>query len=180
MDEALFRAINSGLDHPVIGWLMVRVTTFSTWVLPLILLLIGMVLVDRRRGIIAIAAASLAVGIGDPFTFYALKSFFARARPCIELENINVLVGCVDSYSFPSNHAVNSMAVVGAIGSVFRPLLWVLLPIGLLVCLSRVVVGVHYPMDVIVGGAFGICLGVGVAMAVKKMMGDSKVENIAK
>jgi undecaprenyl-diphosphatase len=161
MDEALFRAVNKGLSGPAMDWLMVTITTPENWYAPIAALAAGMVIIDRRRGLAAVFVAVLVVAIGDSLSHYALKPLFSRVRPCNALEGVNLLVGCTQSFSFPSNHAVNSFAVAGAIGGLFRPLLFALAPIGLLVCLSRVAVGVHYPFDVIAGGLLGFGLGWG-------------------
>lgn len=165
LDIKLFRFINESFSSPFFDWLMITVTTPSTWYIPIAMMCIGMVAYDRKLGITAIILCGISIGIGDAFAFHVLKQFFARSRPCITLEDVRLLAGCVDSYSFPSNHAVNSLAFAFSIGSVFRKLLWVLVPIGLLVCLSRVAVGVHYPADVVVGAIVGSAIGFGVGFA---------------
>lgn len=168
MDEALFRVLNDALSGPYIGWLMVKITTPETWIAPGIALCVGMVVVDRRRGLVAIVLAVIVVSLADAMTHHGLKPLFGRIRPCNALEGVNLLVGCSNSFSFPSNHAVNSMAVAGVIGGMFRPMLYALVPIGLLTCLSRMAVGVHYPLDVAVGGLLGFGLGWGAYLLMKK------------
>ena len=166
IDETLFFAINHGMAGPVSDWLMVKVTEPSTWYLPLAVLCVGLLAADRKRGLVAILAAMVAVGAGDALAHNVIKPLAGRARPCAALENVHLLVGCTSSFSFPSNHAVNSMALAGAIGWTFRPLMWGLIPVGVLVCLSRVAVGVHYPSDVVAGGILGFIMGAGVAAIV--------------
>jgi undecaprenyl-diphosphatase len=174
LDETLFRVFNDAFSGPYIGWLMVKITTPETWIAPAIALCIGMILVDRRRGLVAIVLAVIVVGFGDAMTHQAIKPLFGRIRPCNALEGVNLLVGCSNSLSFPSNHAVNSLAVAGVIGGIFRPMLFALVPIGLLVCLTRIAVGVHYPMDVAVGGLLGFGLGWGSSLFVKDWTTDPK------
>ncbi len=167
MDEALFRVFNNALSGPYIGWLMVKITTPETWIAPGILMCVVLVAVDRKRGLVAIVLAAIVVSLGDSVTTHGLKPLFGRIRPCNALEGVRLLVGCTDSLSFPSNHAVNSLAIAGSIGGLFRPMLFALAPIGLIVCLSRIAVGVHYPLDVAVGGLFGFGLGWGASLLVK-------------
>ena len=168
MDIALFRAIN-GVSGPLWDSAMVMATTPSSWYPAMVILAVWLVYKKRGRGVIAVVSAIAAVGIGDALGFYVIKAFFARGRPCIDLPDVRILVGCGESFSFPSNHAVNSLAVAGAMGYFFRPLLWALVPAGLLVCLSRVAVGAHYPSDVAVGAVLGLVIGGSVAWGVTRL-----------
>lgn len=91
-----------------------------------------------------------------------LKDWVGRTRPCVALP-IEPLTGRLASPSFPSAHAANMAALVGLAGvvggwRVALALLW----LPLLVGLSRVYVGVHYPSDVVGGWAIGSLIGVGV------------------
>lgn len=168
MDTALFRAIN-GVSGPWWDSVMVTATTPSSWYPAMVILAVWLVYKERGRGAVAVLSALIAVGIGDALGYYVIKAFFARARPCIDLPDVRILVGCGDAFSFPSNHAINSLAVAGAMGYVFRPLLWILVPAGLLVCVSRVAVGSHYPLDVTVGAALGLVIGGSVAWGVTRL-----------
>jgi len=168
VDAALFRAIN-GVSGPLWDSVMVMATTPSSWYPAMLLLAVWLAYKKRGRGVVAVVSAIAAVGIGDALGFYVIKAFFARGRPCIDLPDVRILVGCGDAFSFPSNHAVNSMAVAGAMGYFFRPLLWALVPAGLLVCLSRVAVGAHYPSDVAVGAVLGLVIGGSVAWGVARL-----------
>ena len=137
MDEAAFRLINLKLKSPFMDWLMVKITTPESWWIPLIVLALALVAIDHRRGGMAVLIALAVVGVGDSFSHQVIKPFFARPRPCNTLVDINLLVGCTKSFSFPSNHAVNSFAVAGAIGGMFRPALIALVPIAMMVALCQ-------------------------------------------
>ncbi len=91
-----------------------------------------------------------------------LKVWVGRVRPCVALP-IEPLTGRLSSPSFPSAHAANMAALVGLAGvvgggRVALSLLW----LPLLVGLSRVYVGVHYPSDVVGGWTIGWAIGAGV------------------
>ncbi len=76
----------------------------------------------------------------------ALKRAAGRNRP-----DIAALIRCPDCYSFPSGHATAALAVALGYGVAFPSAGIVLLPFGLLVGWSRVILGVHYPGDVVIG-----------------------------
>jgi undecaprenyl-diphosphatase len=79
-----------------------------------------------------------------------------RARPCIGLADLRLLVGCTNSPSFPSNHAVNA-SVLATLATISMPRFCLpAMALAVLVVYSRVYVGVHYPLDVLFGGALGI------------------------
>lgn len=96
-----------------------------------------------------------------------LKAWIGRERPCVALP-IEALTGDLTSGSFPSAHAANMSAVVGAATAIWGRrawLYWVWLPV--IVGVSRVYIGVHYPSDVLAGGVLGWLYGWGaVSLAV--------------
>lgn len=63
------------------------------------------------------------------------------------------LIPCPDRFSFPSGHATSSLAIGLSISMIRPDLAPLLLPAALLVGWSRVVLGVHYPGDVLTGQA---------------------------
>lgn len=101
---------------------------------------------DRKRG-----AHSLGILVAGLGLVVALKSVFAFPRPP---ESLRVIV--IDGYSFPSGHAVQSTVGYGIlahdhdVGSRYQRAAAAGAMI-FLVCLSRVVLGVHYVRDVAVG-----------------------------
>ena len=62
-------------------------------------------------------------------------------------------------HSFPSRHAL-SAAVLSMVWMRFYPTVgWVMVGVTALICLMRVLTGVHYPRDVLCGAALGFALG---------------------
>ncbi|GAA2636277.1 phosphatase PAP2 family protein [Streptomyces axinellae] len=84
-----------------------------------------------------------------------IKRVVRRPRP--ELEGRAPLVRTCGRHSFPSSHAASAGAAALALGGL-RPRSAVGVGIGslaALTCVSRLVVGVHYPSDVVAGAALG-------------------------
>jgi undecaprenyl-diphosphatase len=84
-----------------------------------------------------------------------VKQLIGRARPCDVGANIALGAAPLDQYSFPSGHTMHAVAFSMIATAHHGELTWWLLSFSCLVALSRIVLGLHYPTDVIAGGAIG-------------------------
>jgi undecaprenyl-diphosphatase len=93
--------------------------------------------------------------------YKVLKRTLVRERPFVGLVGIECAMPPLDRYSFPSGHTLHAVAF-STLGVAFVPALAVVLvPFAILVAASRVVLGLHYPSDVLVGAALGAGLAAG-------------------
>jgi undecaprenyl-diphosphatase len=74
------------------------------------------------------------------------------------LEHINLLVSCGTGKSFPSSHAANNFFAAFILSFFYKKNPWVFYTTASLIAISRVVVGVHYPFDVIGGAIIGTAI----------------------
>jgi undecaprenyl-diphosphatase len=161
-DLDLFRALNSAGD-PFLDGLFTVVT--NRWFgIALGLVVCAWFVYTKRWGALRlIAAIVLAVGLSDLIGYRVLKPLFARMRPCYALPagSFNMVVHAANVGSLPSLHAANlfAWAMVTTLGD--RRLAWGAYPLALLVGLSRVYLGVHWPTDVLAGMAWGSLVAVG-------------------
>jgi len=155
-DEGTFRLLNGHWLNPILDRLLPFVTNAGNFILPFVLAAIVIVLVGRVRGLRFLVLAVVSVVVADAIGTHIFKYSFLRARPCMALADVRLLVGCTNLPSFPSNHAVNA-SVLATLTTLYMPRLW--LPataLAILVGYSRVYVGVHYPLDVLAGSVLGI------------------------
>ncbi len=131
-------------------WAVLGAHLGDGWVWVLLLLLMLLLLPSTRRPWVWRWAISMAVAGGITTS---LKFLWRRQRPS---QIGGFYSQDYDRHSFPSGHATRMGTVV-----VYMPLLlsrwgWLSLPIALWVGWSRVVLGVHYLLDIVVGMALGI------------------------
>jgi len=154
-DTCLFYFLNHLIAHPVWDWFWVTITMQKNWILPLLAVVIWLVWKGGGRGRVAVVLALLAVGASDVISARVLKPGVGRLRPCHELENVRLLVSCGGKHGFPSSHAANSFAVAMTLACFYRRYASLCVTLASLVGLSRIIVGVHYPGDVLGGFILG-------------------------
>jgi len=88
-----------------------------------------------------------------------LKARTSRPRPYQVLAGIRAGTDPLDACSFPSGHTLHAVGFTLVCIAHFPLLAWVLVPFTLLVALSRVILGLHYPSDVLAGAAIGASVG---------------------
>ena len=97
-------------------------------------------------------------GVLGVVIYTLLKKLFVRERPFITHTAIDLAAAPLDRYSFPSGHTLHAVSFTWQVGAHFPELLWVLLPLAALIAGSRVVLGLHYPSDVLAGAGLGAAL----------------------
>ncbi|SPQ00568.1 conserved membrane hypothetical protein [Candidatus Sulfobium mesophilum] len=153
IDTSLFFLMNGNLQNSLLDVVMPFVTNNSKIIF---LPLLAWVLVrERSKAWSYVVISILAVAFADAGGA-VLKNLFARTRPCNALDGVHLLVGCSKSFSFPSNHSSNAFAFATAFWLLRKDIAtWVFLFVAAVIAFSRVYVGVHYPVDIAAGAAFG-------------------------
>lgn len=95
------------------------------------------------------------VGAIGLVVYKLVKSTTVRARPYTRDSNIRLGTAPLDKYSFPSGHTLHAASFTLVITAHYPALGGLVLPFALLVAASRVILGLHYPTDVLIGGIIG-------------------------
>jgi undecaprenyl-diphosphatase len=105
------------------------------------------------------AGRLLALGAVNLALYYALKRSTRRPRPFECCDGIRACGRVPDAFSFPSGHTLHAFAFAALLSGLhpaLAPWLW---SFAVLVALSRVVLGLHFPSDVAAGAVLGIGTG---------------------
>ena len=97
-------------------------------------------------------------GAAGVAVYTLLKRVFVRERPFITHDTISLAAAPLDRYSFPSGHTLHAVSFTWQACAHFPELAWVLVPLAALIAGSRVILGLHYPSDVLAGAAIGAAL----------------------
>ena len=169
IDVAVFRWINQGWSSPVLDPFFTFITQYQNFYFILIPWTLYLTLWGKAKGRWLVGSIALGLFIADQTSAHLLKPWIHRLRPCNALEGVLTPFGKSDAFSFPSSHASNmgvSMFLLSMAFPAWRPLF---ILIALLVGLSRVYLGLHYPSDVLSGYILGILSGWGVWWMVEKI-----------
>ena len=126
-------------------------------------LIVALALVGGTHGRDVAAQMMLAGLLNLPLYFW-LKHSIGRPRPFVACPDIRACVRALDKFSFPSGHTLHAVAFA-VVFSWYYPLVGAaLMPVVLLIALSRVALGIHYPSDVAAGALIGAMVGFSVVL----------------
>jgi undecaprenyl-diphosphatase len=110
--------------------------------------------IHGREGVIA-AIHMLLVGMVSLLIYKLLKHLTGRRRPCDQFSDVRRHAPMLDLYSFPSGHTMHAVGFTAVLLTYFPTLGLLIAPFAFLVASSRLVLGLHYPSDVIAGAIIG-------------------------
>ena len=159
VDLSLFYFFNKTMANSIFDAIMPIITNTKTW-LPIIAVFLAYQFFKCGiQGKLCIITLIIGVAVCDQVSSNLIKNLVMRPRPCHILTDINLLVSCGAGKSFPSSHAANSMMLVTIIALFYRQHKFWLPWVAVLIGFSRIVVGVHYPFDVLTGLILGALIG---------------------
>jgi membrane-associated phospholipid phosphatase len=158
-DEWIFLFFNSrGKRPPLLDWLMLGFTQLGHSIFAMILALI-FYFTENKLFAYSLIFGVITLGL----MIEIIKLYVRRVRPYIKLKRIRIVGSKASGRSFPSGHTGQAFFLVSLIVHYYHVniYLWILLyATALLVGITRIYVGMHYPRDVLAGAILGTAWGI--------------------
>lgn len=102
----------------------------------------------------------LAVSLGfSHLPVMIIKKCYPRRRPYLVIDNTKVTAKPLKDFSFPSGHTTAIFSLVVPL-TLYQPILGLFfVPLAILVGISRIFLGLHYPTDILCGAFLGTVIG---------------------
>jgi undecaprenyl-diphosphatase len=117
-------------------------------------LMAGFLLVGGTAALPAVAHMAV-TGAAGVVLYKWLKARTSRPRPYQAQAAIRLGADPLDRFSFPSGHTLHAVSFSILMVAYYPQLAWLVVPFALAVAASRLVLGLHYPTDVLAGAALG-------------------------
>lgn len=159
LDQQLFVGINGRLHRSFLNFWVYHITHLGgAWFTIIASLLIWYAAPQPwskvgLQSCVALAVSHLPVVIA--------KKTYPRVRPYLALPNTKTFRNPLKDHSFPSGHSTAIFSVTMPFVAAAPGLAIILLPLALIVALSRIYLGLHYPSDCLAGAVIGSSVAFG-------------------
>ncbi|KSU83585.1 phosphatase PAP2 family protein [Fictibacillus enclensis] len=154
----LFKWVNSRLQHRLLDKYFNAITHFGGATATIITTLLVLLFAPDNARIFAAAGFLSLVLSHIPVAIS--KKCYPRKRPYLMIPGTKTFSHPLKDHSFPSGHTTAVFSVIIPLSLIHPGLLWILVPLGFSVGISRMYLGLHYPTDVLAGMMLGISSGI--------------------
>ncbi len=157
LDSLALLFLNKRLATHILDVISIFLADPRPFLPPLIILWLYLFAKGNSTLRISLIALVLVVGTTDILSSHILKPLIGRARPC-QLLMLRLPLECSASFACPSSHAANISAFAGFIIALRTRWAFFLIPLIIIVSLTRVYAGLHWPSDILLGWSVGFTM----------------------
>lgn len=161
VDTSIFRVINAvnfSIYHSFMFIISLAGELATIWFFLAVLILYK----NKQDGKKIFILMTLAIVMTLLINHLVINYFLFRERPYLALQDVFQLGRQWTDSSFPSGHVSSAMAATVVLGRYYKKYLVYMIGFVILTMISRVSLGMHYPLDVIGGVVVGLISGYGV------------------
>lgn len=142
-DRSLLIKLNRWISHSGDGHLYVAIAT--------------LVYLQQAVGSLDFVKVGLLAFLIELPCFVTLKALIKRDRPFVQLHDCHFAIQPSDKFSMPSGHTAAAFLMAGLVSHFYVEFSVIAYCWAALIGMSRVVLGVHYPSDILAGALLGSC-----------------------
>lgn len=178
-DRQVLYFINQSCSNAFFDFLMPWVRDKFHWIPVYFILVIWIVLKNKKDSWWIILCIAAAVGLADQIASGLFKPMVQRLRPCQApgvVEHLRMVIPCGGGFSFLSSHAATHFALSLSLIFFLHPARWLSVLFilwAVVVSYAQIYVGYHYPSDVL----GGILVGSICAISIHRLSMKKKIRN---
>ncbi|MBL7159206.1 phosphatase PAP2 family protein [Candidatus Microgenomates bacterium] len=173
IDYGIFLFINNLFSNPLLDNLMLFFSKIGNGAMIWLILGLLLVFLKKKKNLQSMITflwpLFLSLALSYILVSLFLKPVVGRMRPNFVLSGSRILGSVLDDFSFPSGHAASSFAAAFVLGKIKKQARLFFYLLALLISFSRIYIGVHYPLDVLVGVILGVIIGKASVLIDKKI-----------
>jgi membrane-associated phospholipid phosphatase len=161
-ERSVFDAVNSSPGIPFAPvWLLMQAGNVAA----VVVAALGALVARRPRLAVGLVLGGALAYAGAKL----VKQFITRGRPSALTDDVEFHGAVAEGLGFVSGHAAVAVALaVVAFPYPGRRARWVAVGLAAFVCVARVYVGAHLPLDVVGGAGLGLAVGAGVGLLLRR------------
>lgn len=159
LDTILFTFIFHLPHPPILIGFFSFLSGIGTWGIVWIIILGILIFIDEVNNKWDLLTVIFSLVITVLSVDIVIKNIFHRARPDVPGFEVVMFLGRVSSYSFPSSHAAFAFAGAYILSRKHKKGKMIYYLLASLIAFSRIYLGKHFPIDVIVGAGVGLIIG---------------------
>jgi undecaprenyl-diphosphatase len=167
LDYSIFNVLNSWAGDPTFNAIVVFLAHYLIWLVIPAALLYPAFKNSRRDAVKIVLTASVSFVLARLVFTESIRAIIYRDRPFIT-NTVTQLIQKTVEASFPSGHTVAVVAIGAGLFIYDKPIGGLVIFMGIVIGVSRVIAGVHFPADILAGLVIGLLSGWLAGMLIKK------------